>query len=59
MSSEKIFHDLRTPLARAKTITKILLDDHPNDKEYLPELLNSLEELDRELKKLEKNLKKD
>lgn len=52
MSQEKLFHDLRAPLARAKTITKILLDENPEDEEYLPELLRSLEELDQKLSEL-------
>lgn len=53
MSPEKIIHDLRTPLARAKTITKILLEEYPNDKEYMPILIESLEEMEKEIQRLQ------
>lgn len=56
---EKIFHDLRAPLARAKTITKLLMEDNPLDQEYLPVLLASLEAVDSEMSKLQNSLKKD
>ena len=52
MTPEKIVHDLRAPLARAKTITKILLEENVADKEYLPILIQSLEELEAEIVRL-------
>lgn len=53
MSPEKIIHDLRTPLARAKTITKILIEENPNDQEYFPILIASLEEMEKEIQRLQ------
>lgn len=52
---DSVIHDLRTPLAKAKTITKLLIEETEN--EYLPILLKSLEEIDEEISKLKNNLK--
>jgi hypothetical protein len=49
--NEKIVHDLRAPLARAKTITKLLLKKN-QEEEWLPELLAALEELDKKISEL-------
>ena len=48
---EQLLHDVRAPLAKAKTIAKLLLEGL-DDEELLPTLLQSLEELDEILKKL-------
>ena len=45
MNPDKIFHDLYAPLARAKTITKMLLEDS-TDQEIVLLLMQSLEELE-------------
>lgn len=45
MSHERLVHDLRAPLARAKTIAK-LLHESDRDNEWVTELIAALEELD-------------
>lgn len=45
----KLLHDLRAPLARAKTIAKLLKNAPECAEELLPELLTALEELDQKL----------
>lgn len=41
----RFLHDLRSPLARAKTLAKLTLDDNSSCK-YLEMLLAALEEMD-------------
>lgn len=45
----KLLHDLRAPLARAKTIAKLLKQAPGSAEELVPELLDALEELDQKL----------
>lgn len=45
----KLLHDVRAPLARAKTIAKLLQQSTDGAEELLPELLKALEELDEML----------
>lgn len=42
--NEKILHDLMAPLARAKTIAKLMQEENPEE-EHLPILLDALEDL--------------
>lgn len=54
----KAMHDLRAPLARAKTLAKLFLEAAPGEmrpeevQARMAELLHDLEELDRQLNSL-------
>ncbi len=48
-----LVHDLRSPLARAKTVAKLLQDASPKEREdYLRLLLEALEEMDKRLEEV-------
>ena len=48
----RLLHDLRSPLARAKTLTKLLKDASPQEKEECVRLLlSALEEMDERITK--------
>lgn len=49
--NEKAAHDLLGPLARAKTIAKLLQKENPEG-QWLPDLLEALEELDEKIRAL-------
>ena len=52
----QIIHDLRAPLAKAKTLAKLMKEGEPEElQEQLPSLLKYLEEMDQQLKELAKN----
>jgi len=51
---ENLLHDLRSPLARAKTVAKLLAEASPEERvEYIRMLLDDLEELDRRIDSLQ------
>jgi len=50
----RMLHDLRSPLARAKTVAKLLDEASPEERaDYLRMLLSALEEMDQRMKALE------
>ena len=51
----QFLHNLRAPLAKAKTLAKLMKEGEPEElQEQLPVLLKYLEELDQRLKEWEK-----
>jgi hypothetical protein len=53
----KTLHDLRAPLAKAKTLAKLMKEGEPEElQEQLPSLLKYLEELDQKIKELEREI---
>ena len=52
----RLIHDLRSPLARAKTVAKLLDEATPGERaDYICMLLAALEEMDQRMKALEAN----
>lgn len=53
-SDSQLIHDLRAPLAKAKTLVKLMKEGEPEElQEQLPTVLKYLEEIDQKLKELE------
>lgn len=53
----RLIHDLRAPLARARTLVKLLQAGEPLDK-YLPTLAETLAEMDQEFQQAAKDKEK-